>query len=147
MVIGCSRDCAPAVGQFRTGPRVPSSADLSPVSTGPIRLPPFITATFMSGRLPSAVAIRTIPTRGNGAAAFILVRFQANIRAARLRPSTRPTPISNLHGECFYQNAPRPIFRHGVIREISPRENMRCGMLVRNFHRTSGNPASHAAST
>jgi hypothetical protein len=30
-----------------------------------------ITAMFMSGRLPSAVAIRTIPTRGNGTAAFI----------------------------------------------------------------------------
>jgi hypothetical protein len=30
------------------------------------------------------------------------------------------------------------------MRGIGPHENMRCGMLVRNFHRTSGNPASHA---
>jgi hypothetical protein len=37
----------------------------------------FITAMFMSARLPSASAIRSIPTHGNGAAVFTLARIQA----------------------------------------------------------------------
>jgi len=71
-----------------------------------------------SGRLPSASAIRTIPTPGNGAAASIPARIRAKHRSDTAATFDDAAPISSARGRCFYQTAPRPIFRHGATREI-----------------------------
>jgi hypothetical protein len=69
----------------------------------------FITAMFMSGRLPSASAIRMTPTRGNGAAASILARIQANIRAT-LPPPSMPARLAScrLHLSLCHNGMYRP---------------------------------------
>ena len=103
-----------------------------------------ITAMFMSVRSPSASAIHMTPIRGNGAAASIRDQSRANISPTPPRPSPRPEPISSEHGRCSCRNAPRPIFRRGAIREIGPRENMRCGMLASGLSRPAMDPASRA---
>jgi hypothetical protein len=46
--------------------------------------------------------------------------------------------------QVFCRNAPRPIFRRGAIREIGPRENMRCGMLASGLSHPAMDPASRA---
>ena len=51
------------------------------------------------------------------------------------RPSNRPAPISSARGRCSCRSAPRPIFRHGAMREIGPNGNTRSGMPASGWSR------------
>jgi len=110
-------------------------------------LPLRITAMFMSARLPSASAIRTIPIRGNGAAVSIQARIQANTSPTPPRPSKKPARISSTHCRCSCRTAPRLIFRHGAIREIGPNGNMRCGTPASAWSRPAMDRASRAGAS
>src|SRR5258708_9754581 len=68
-------------------------------------------------------------------------RNRASILTEGLSPSIRRALISNVHGRCFCQIAPRPTFRRGAISGIGPSGNMQCGKEARNRRLRSPAPS------
>jgi hypothetical protein len=71
----------------------------------------------------------------------------ATIRMALPPPLTRHAPILRAPGWCFCRNGLRLISRLGVIREIGPLANTRCGMPASGLSRPAMDPASRAVVT
>ena len=91
----------------------------------------------MSGRLPSASAIRMTPTRGNGAAVFIRARASRRTSVRHHRDvQTSPRRFRNAHGMCSYRTAPRPIFRHGANSGIGRPRSIGASIEASECHRT-----------
>ena len=73
-----------------------------------------------------------------------LFPIRANISPTPPPPSRRPARISSEHDWCSCRSAPRPIFRHGAMREIGTERKYALGDAGRRLEAPSHRPGKPA---